>query len=269
MQSNYINEIPKYSPKPYTLPELNIGDLVLKNREISVFSETPFPKDKIIVGFMGSAGNETDKSGKKFEPTKEHKELGETIGKIVADRDCIMSNGAAWGLPYFPIRGAKNNGGYTLGISPYSDKESHEKRNPTKHLDLVLYAGIDLKEDPHFKFIFRDTINTFYPDIVISVDGRWGTLDEDSHVIEQGKIFIPVRGSGGATDLLIGAIENEKIVKDTGAKIIIPDRSLKSLEEAIDEGISEAKRRWESEGRTQNRFSHVAYELERLMKLQY
>ena len=54
---------------------------------------------------------------------------------------------------------------------------------------------------------------------------------------------------------------------DTGAKIIIPpDQSLKSLEEAIDEGISEARGRWKAEGRTQNRFSHVAYELERLME---
>jgi hypothetical protein len=66
---------------------------------------------------------------------------------------------------------------------------------------------------------------------------------------------------------LIDSIENKRIVKDTGAKIIIPpDQSLKSLEKAIDEGISEAGRRWEAEGRTQNRFSHVAYELEILME---
>jgi hypothetical protein len=100
--------------------------------------------------------------------------------------------------------------------------------------------------------------------------GRYGTLDEDSQVIEQGGIFIPLRGSGGATDLLIDSIENKRIEKDTGAKIIIPpDQSLKSLEEAIDEGISEARGRWKAEGRTQNRFSHVAYELERLMEEEY
>ena len=270
MQSYDGNTTPKYISKTYELPELNIGDLVLRNRQIDVFSETPFPKGKIIVGFMGSAGNETDKSGKQFVPTEEHKELGENMGKMVADRNCILSNGAAWGLPYFPIRGAKNNEGYTLGISPYQDKKSHEKRNPIKHLDLVLYAGVDFEEQPSFKFILRDAINTLYPDVVISMGGRYGTLDEDSQVIEQGGIFIPLRGSGGATDLLIDSIENKRIEKDTGAKIIIPpDQSLKSLEEAIDEGISEARGRWKAEGRTQNRFSHVAYELERLMEEEY
>lgn len=267
MDSNHSTAPLKYIPGTYVIPELNIGKkLHIADLEIDVLSEKPFPRDKLIIGIMGSAGKERDHSGNEFHPTPEQKELGTKLGKMFADKGCISSNGAAWGLPYFPIRGAHDAGGYTMGISPWADKESHEKRNPTKHLDLVIYVGAGDKEDPSFDFLFRDVINTRYPDIVVSFNGRTGTLDENIHVLEKGGIFIPVKGSGGATDFLIYGIEKRNIAKNNGVKIIIPqDTSLGSLENAIDEGIVEAEKRWKAKGRTQNLFYPVIDELEKVM----
>ena len=265
MQS-HINTPSKYNLGKYTIPELSIGDLSLKNREISVLSERPFPRDKIVVGFMGSAANQPDKSGNEFQPTEEQEKLGEKIGQIVAARGSILSNGAVYGIPYSSINGAHHFGGYTMGISPWPNEKTHKETNhPLKCLDLILYAGFDFNKDPTFSFTIRDAINTYYPDIVISVNGRWGTLNEGSGAIQQGRIYIPIKGSSGATDLILDAIQNKKIVKDTGAIILIPDNTSHSLEYAINQAIDEAERRWEAEGRTQNRFSHVIDKLEKAM----
>lgn len=254
-----------YIPGTYTIPELRIGELVILNRQFSVLSNKPFPRDKIIVGFMGSSGKETDGKGNTFTPTDEDKGLGNLIGRIIADNEVVLSNGAVWGLPYFPIRAANRLGVYTFGISPYPDKESHQEKNPTKHFDMIFYAGINCTVNPRADFTFRDWINTLYTDIVISAGGRIGTPDECLHVLEQGGIYIPIRGTGGATDLLIEGIERGVFGKDTGAKIIIADKTQKSLESAINEGIAEARSRWSHQGITQNLFSDVIGELEEVM----
>ena len=204
----------------------------------------------------------------KSKPTQEQKDLGEYIGQIIAKRNCIVSNGAAWGLPYFPVRGANRIGGYTMGISPFFNKKDHTGKNPLKHLDLVFYTGIDYKEEPHFNFIFRDSMNVLYPDVVISLEGRWGTLNEASASIELGRVYVPVLTGGeeGATGLIKEAIEDERIKKDTDAEFFIPDGSPGSLEQALNNAVDEVERRWQAEGRTQNRFSPVIDELERIMQ---
>ena len=76
--------INRYVPGTYTIPELRIGKLVISDLELNVFSERPFPRDKIIVGFMGSSGKEPDVNGNTFNPTDEDKELGSQIGKLAA-----------------------------------------------------------------------------------------------------------------------------------------------------------------------------------------
>lgn len=92
-----------YIPQEYRIPELRIGKLILSDIEISIFSDRPFPRERLIIGFMGPAGKQPDASGKVYEPTLEEKELGERVGKIIAAKGAIISNGAVWGLPYFPI----------------------------------------------------------------------------------------------------------------------------------------------------------------------
>ena len=258
--------IDKYRVGSYTIPNLRIGGLSLRV-PVGVMDERPFPKDKLIVGFMGSAGKESDIRGHVFEPGSEHKERGEMIGEIIARSGAILSNGGVWGVPYYPIRGAYRSGGFTMAISPYPDEKSHIAKNPIKHLNLIIYVGVKSPINPGFEFVFRDSINTLYPDVVVSDGGRWGSLDEDVHVLEQGGIFVPVRGSGGATDILIDIIESKKIKKDMGAKVIIPkDTSQQSLESAILIAIEEAHKRWGEEDRKENRFADVAYMIEREMK---
>ncbi|MBI2658557.1 hypothetical protein HYX05_00450, partial [Candidatus Woesearchaeota archaeon] len=254
----------RYNTGTYKIPEIRLGKLSLKGIDVRVLTERMFPREQMIVGFMGSAGKEPDHVGNEFQPLNEDKTRGEKIGEIIAGYGAILSNGGVWGVPYFPLRGAYKSGGYTMAISPFPDETSHLLRNPLKHLHFIIYVGIACPIDEKFNFIIRDAFNTLYPNLVISRGGRWGTFDEDVHVIEQGGVLVLDKGSGSTTDSLIGIVESKKIEKDTGARIIIPkDESLQSLEEAIGEGMAEAQNRWKKEGRTQNRFAHVIDELEK------
>jgi len=256
----------KYIPGTYTIPELVLGKkMVLRDINIEVFSDRSFPRDKLIVGFMGSAGKEPDMNGYVFEPTPELKVRGEMLGKIVAEEDGIASNGAVWGAPYYPIRGAHESGGFTMGVSPFPDEKSHVKSNPIKHLDLLIYLGIGCFINPRADFTFRDWCNSIFPDVFFSEDGRWGTANEVTQYIEIGGIYVPAKGSGGATDMIVDAYESKKIVKDTGAIFVIQDDLEDGLEYKLRKAMALAKERWKKEGRAQNRFSYVADELEKVM----
>ena len=104
--------IREYILGDYVLKNFPIGNWLIPNANIGVQSETPFPKDRIIVGVMGSGGKDPDLSGQEYEPSTEERGLGELVGRIIADENCIASNGALYGFPYFTVRGAKNSGGY-------------------------------------------------------------------------------------------------------------------------------------------------------------
>ena len=47
------------------------------------------------------------------------------IGRIIAEKDCILLTGACPGIPYEAIKGAKEAGGETIGISPAGSLEEH------------------------------------------------------------------------------------------------------------------------------------------------
>ena len=132
---------------------------------------------------------------------------------------------------------------------------------------MILYSGINCLLNNRADFTFRNWVNTLYPDVTMSSGGKVGTPDEVFHVLVQGGILILIRGSGGATDYLINGVERNVFNKNTGAKIIIADNTPNSLEEAINQGLEEAGIRWLKEGRTQNRFSHVVGELEKIMEI--
>lgn len=257
----------------YSIPSIKVGEhQALLNIEVDVKSTSPFPHDRFIVGFMGSAGNEVDRAGNEYVPTDEDKKFGDEIGRIVAKHNAIMSNGACYGIPYFPIKGAKRHGGYTMGISPASSRqkllESARRLEgcspPDKYMDLVYFAGIDHVERPHFDLMQRDIYNTDAADIIVSKGGRWGTLDELCHVLDCGDILIPLEGSEGVTEMVIDAYKKKLIKKETGA-VVLPT-TIENFEKNLLHAMELTKKRWKKEGRTHNRFLYMVRPLEDKMK---
>ncbi|OPZ82278.1 MAG: hypothetical protein BWY76_02761 [bacterium ADurb.Bin429] len=157
---------------------------------------------KIMIGVMGSvAGFDANAA-----------ELSYQLGRAIAEHDCAIVTGACPGLPYDAVRGAKDTGGLTVGVSPGHNFAEHtiKYESPWEGFDVIIYTGSGL--------MGREITGVRSCDIVIVVGGRSGTLGEFSIAYDEGKLIGVLRGTGGIADHineLVGVIN-----KETGAQVV-------------------------------------------------
>jgi len=131
--------------------------------------------------------------------------IAEEIGKEIAKRGAILICGGRGGIMQSACKGAKEGGGITIGILPFSKGEA----NP--YVDVAIESGLG-----HF----RNYIIISSADAVIAICGRWGTLNEISTSIILGKPTILVKGTGGVVDEII---ENKILENIEGRYLIARD----------------------------------------------
>ncbi len=102
--------------------------------------------------------------------------LAYEVGKEIAKNDCILVCGGLGGVMEAVSRGAKENGGITMGILPGTDKED---ANP--YIDLPIPTGISYA---------RNMLVVLNSDVIIAIDGKYGTLSEISYANIFGKKVI-------------------------------------------------------------------------------
>lgn len=167
---------------------------------------------KVKIGVMGSASGLEDSVQKAFE-----------IGREIAKNDYILITGATTGLPYEAAKGAKQENGLVVGISPAISKEEHEKIGmPFDYHDIIIYTGFGKKG--------RNVINIRACDAVVFVGGRIGTLNEFTIAYDEGKTIGILEESGGMSDKIKEIVEIAN--KETAAKIIYdtdPKKLIKNL----------------------------------------
>ncbi len=98
------------------------------------------------------------------------------IGKEIAKNGYILVCGGLGGVMEAVSKGAKENGGVTMGILPGTDKED---ANP--YIDLPVPTGISYA---------RNMIVVLNSDVIIAIDGKYGTLSEISYANIFGKKVI-------------------------------------------------------------------------------
>src|SRR5262245_49059422 len=64
---------------------------------------------RVTVGVMGSAGGRLGETAIS---------LATEMGRVIAERNCVLVTGACPGLPHYAVKGAKTAGGIVVGISP-------------------------------------------------------------------------------------------------------------------------------------------------------
>ena len=118
------------------------------------------------------------------------KELG---GEIVRQGGVLVT-GATTGAPYWAAIGAKEAGGFVIGISPASSELEHVKkyRLPLDYHDMIVYTG--------FGYAGRNLLLTRSADAVIITCGRMGTLNEFTIAFEDQKPIGVLTGTGGTAD---------------------------------------------------------------------
>ncbi len=168
---------------------------------------------KVTVGVMGSAGGNLGKGvmEKVF-----------TLGREIARRGFVLVTGACPGLPHEAVKGAKSEGGITLGISPALNFAEHllKYRSPCAGYDAIVYTGSGL--------MGREIENIRTCDLVIFAGGRSGTLGEFAIAYDEAKVIGILLGTGGIADrleLIISFID-----KVTGATVVMDDDPIRLLD---------------------------------------
>lgn len=152
--------------------------------------------------------------------SKNSPELAKEVGRQIAQRDCILLTGATTGLGHFAAMGAKEAGGFTVGLSPAATEKEHKRkyRLPTEYLDVIIYTG--------FGYAGRNVLMTRAADGAILICGGKGTLDEFSTAFEDQKPTGVLEGTGGVADTIKYLIKNMhrgpgKIVYDKDPKKLV------------------------------------------------
>lgn len=158
-------------------------------------------------------------------------EKAKILGEEIARRGAILVNGATTGFPFWAAIGAKEAGGFTIGISPASSEKEHIEtyQLPVDYADIIVYTG--------FGYSGRNLFLTRAADAVIVGCGRWGTINEFTIALEDGKPIGVLEGSGGSTDVAREIIEKSQ----RGPGKIVYDADPKRLVEKILELIKKEK----------------------------
>ncbi len=183
----------------------------------------------MTVGVMGSAGGMLDEDT--LRPVRR-------LGTAIAKRGYVLITGACPGMPHEAVKGAKEEGGIVVGVSPALNLEEHVKKylSPTRGYDAIIYTGSGL--------MGREIENIRSCDVVIFAGGRSGTLGEFAIAYDEGKVIGVLEGTGGITQHLREIIK--MVNKKTDAIVCYdsdPERLLDKLEKIYKERILPRHRR--------------------------
>ena len=123
-------------------------------------------------------------------------EKAKILGEEIVKSGAVLVNGATTGFPMWAAIGAKEAGGFTIGLSPASSEKEHIEafKLPIDYMDIIIYTG--------FGYSGRNLLLTRASDAVIVGCGRWGTINEFTIALEDGKPIGVLDGSGGSTDVI-------------------------------------------------------------------
>jgi hypothetical protein len=125
------------------------------------------------------------------------------VGLEVARRGALLISGGLGGVMEAASRGAKDGGGFVIGIVPQDDK-----RAANEFCDAVIATGIGFA---------RDFVTSYSADAIIIVAGGAGTMIEVAAAYQKGIPIIALKGTGGMADRLVDTyIDDRKVERILG-----------------------------------------------------
>ena len=171
---------------------------------------------KLTVGVMGGATGTFDEAS-----------LAKLVrlGRVIAERGCVLITGGCPGLPYAAVQGARAAGGLVVGISPGLSREEHVDKyaSPVEGFDVLIYTGSGL--------MGREVENIRSSDMVIIAGGSSGTLGEFAIAFDEGRLIGVLTGTGGIADAIAGLVP--LLTKPTGAVILYDDNPERLVDRVI------------------------------------
>jgi uncharacterized protein (TIGR00725 family) len=113
----------------------------------------------------------------------EHSGAAREIGAHIAARGWILVSGGRGGVMEAASRGAFEAGGIVIGVTPY---DSFTGAN--EFCTAVIPTGIGFA---------RNSINVLAGDVIVAINGRWGTLSEIAYALQYGRPLVCCAFTGG------------------------------------------------------------------------
>lgn len=182
---------------------------------------------KYQICVSGAAAGETVETSQK---------LAYKLGAAIAKSGHTLTTGATVGLPQHAARGAKDNGGLSIGFSPAASIREHVKsyRLPVKEFDYINFTNMD--------YVGRDVYLVRSSDAVITVGGRMGSLHEYTTALESHKLCAVLLGSGGLADFIPKVMDT--LPAPVGTQLIYdtdPERLVKQVVKRLDTKYADFK----------------------------
>ncbi len=147
-------------------------------------------------------------------------ELTKELGRQIIGQGAVLITGATTGAPYWAAIGAKDVGGFVIGVSPAASEVEHVRkyRLPIDYHDMIVHTG--------FGYAGRNLFLTRIADAVIVSCGRMGTLNEFTIAFEDQKPIGVLTGTGGTADQIKEIVRRAhrgpgKIVYDNDPKRLV------------------------------------------------
>ncbi|MFH0803499.1 MAG: LOG family protein [Candidatus Tagabacteria bacterium] len=136
------------------------------------------------------------------------------LGKEIARHNIVLVQGATTGFPLWAAKGAKEAGGFVVGVSPASSEKEHIKEYnlPLEYTDIILYTG--------FGYSGRNLLLTRMADAVIVGCGRMGTVNEFTIAFEDKKPIGVLEGDWETDELIKTIVEKSHRAEEMKGKII-------------------------------------------------
>ena len=103
----------------------------------------------------------------------------EEVGRLLAVKGAILVCGGLGGVMEAASRGAKSEGGLTVGILPQNDS-----KEANQFIDIPVATGLG---------VGRNVIIARSADALIAVGGEYGTLSEIAYALQMGKPVIGIK----------------------------------------------------------------------------
>lgn len=176
------------------------------------FCRLPSGYGVVKIGVSGSA----DLSFSGMDAFEKAKELGREIAR----QGAVITSGATTGFPMYAAMGAKDECGFSVGISPASTEREHVEtyKLPLDFMDVIIYTG--------FGYAGRDLMFVRSADAMIIGPGRIGTYNEFSVAFEDHRPIGVLEGSWETDEILKQIIEsahrpNERLFFESDPKRLV------------------------------------------------
>jgi len=145
---------------------------------------------KVNVGVLGSK-----------DATEDNLKIAEALGSEIAKSGAVLICGGRGGIMRAAAKGCKEAGGLSVGITPTLDKDDCDK----DLLDVILPTSLGYG---------RNVFIASASDVVIAIDGNYGTLSEVAFALNYDRKVVVIKGTGGTADYLADGIFDVHVAKD-------------------------------------------------------